>query len=179
MGRKRQEVTEVEFQQSLKVMKKYLIQNGCVKKPYHFKHYILSDCKIGDYLMRVHHVHSETVLTNKLYKVVSGYSYGYKEKEKVSNRHTYFIIIDEHEKEYKVEVNNGFQHWVYFEKNVVEKHFVHELPKDIIEYNTRLANRGKRLAKPKKKETLTIGIKDMRNKINKLSNLIKEIQAKK
>jgi hypothetical protein len=148
MGRRFSQVTDVQFQEAMLVIKKYLKENGAIKKPFHFRHYFLLNCNIGDYLMRVVHQKSETIKTNKTYKVVSGYCTNYFSFTKYpKNTTTYFIIIDEHGKEYKVDAQNFGHDWVYFERDSVEGEFKHELPKDIVDYNRALATEFKRKQK--------------------------------
>lgn len=171
------EVTDVQYQEAVKTIQKYLIQNGSIRKPFHFKHYILSDCEVGDYLMRVHHIPSETILTNKLYKVVSGYSQfrkinksisGWQNRNRLISNTTDWVIIDENGKEYKVDMSNYKYYWVYFKKEAVEKHFEHELPQSIIEYNSHLIEKS--MKKPKRSKSIRSGLDEISEKISALAN---------
>jgi hypothetical protein len=148
MGNKFSQVTDVQFQDAMLVIKKYLKENGAMKKPFHFRHYFLHNCNIGDYLMKVVYHKSETIKCNKPYKVVSGYSNNYFSfRLSPKNTRLYLVVIDEHGKEYKVDAENFGHQWVYFERDSVEGEFKHELPSDIIEYNRALATELERKQK--------------------------------
>jgi hypothetical protein len=141
-------VSDADAKKSLAVLKKYLNENGLGKKPFHFKHYLLRNCQIGDYAMRVVYQHSKTILTNKLYPVVSSYS------DRWIGGRTYLIILDEKGEEYNVDTTNWGHHWIYFEKKEVDKKIKLSVPDDIVEYNIKLANELTRKLKRKKDEKL-------------------------
>jgi hypothetical protein len=152
MGRKINPVSDADAKKSLAIIKKYLNENGLGKRPLHFKHYLLRNFQVGDYAMRVIYHDSKTILTNKLYPIVSSFS----ERRRIGNSifagRTYFIVLDEKGEEYRVDTTNVGQHWVYFEKKEVEKKIKLSVPDDIVEYNIKLANEITRRIK-RKKET--------------------------
>lgn len=127
------EITEIEFQSALALMKRYLNQNGMIKKPFHFTHYLLRDCKIGDYVMRVKYTHSKQFLTNKLYEVIDIRT---RKWDIDGEKHLY--VLDEYGKEYEIRTINFGYDYAFFRKKDVEKKIYDEVPDDIIDYNKEL-----------------------------------------
>jgi hypothetical protein len=148
MGRNTTPVSDADVKKSLAIMKKYLNENGLNKKPFHFKHYLIRNCQIGDYVMRVVFQHSQRIYTNKLYPVVSCYS------NRWGMNRSYLVVISEKGEEYEIDTTNFGQHWVYFEKKEVEKKIKLSVPDDIVEYNVKLANEITRKLKRKQDEKL-------------------------
>ena len=148
MGRKITPVSDADAKKSLAVIKKYLNENGLGRRPFNFKHYLIRNCQIGDYVMRVIFQHSERIYTNKLYRVVSFYS------NRWGMKRSYLVIISEKGEEYEIDTTNVGQHWVYFEKKEVEKKIKLSVPDDIVEYNVKLANELTRKIKQKQNEKL-------------------------